>query len=142
MTLNDPYRGRTAPLTSKFYILYIYSTNIGTEYFKHAIYSPFFLSLQNAACFIILTYLVPVLFAFFVQGVLKLKKKFQRQKFKCILVFLMKIQTYRFSHSRHKPVNWRFDLPENKKTKNSSLTFLSHFAGMAKLQKRKKSWEF
>ena len=28
---NDPYRGRTAPLTSKRYILYIYSTNIGTE---------------------------------------------------------------------------------------------------------------
>ena len=28
--------GRTAPLTSKRCILYIYSTNIGTEYFKHA----------------------------------------------------------------------------------------------------------
>jgi hypothetical protein len=39
---NDTYRGRTAPLTSKRYILYIYSTNIGTEYFKHGIYSPFF----------------------------------------------------------------------------------------------------
>jgi len=39
---NDPYRGRTAPLTSKRCILYIYSTNIGTEYFKHKIYSPFF----------------------------------------------------------------------------------------------------
>ena len=36
---NDPYRGRTAPLTSKRCILYIYSTNIGTEYFKHGIYS-------------------------------------------------------------------------------------------------------
>ena len=33
--------GRTAPLTSKGCILYIYSTNIGTEYFKHGIYSPF-----------------------------------------------------------------------------------------------------
>jgi len=41
---NDPYRGRTAPLTSKPYILYIYSTNIGTEYFEHVIYSPFFSS--------------------------------------------------------------------------------------------------
>jgi len=44
---NDPYSGRTAPLTSKRFILYIYSTNTGTEYFKHGIYSPF-LSLQNA----------------------------------------------------------------------------------------------
>ena len=64
--------GRTAPLTSKRCILYIYSTNIATEYFKHALYSPFF-SLQNAVCFIMLTCLVPVLFTFYIQGVLKLK---------------------------------------------------------------------
>ena len=118
LTPNDPYnRGRTAPLTSKRCILYIYSTNIGTEYFKHGIYSPFFFSskcslfhnsnvfgsciihilyiystnigteyfkhdinspfffLQNAVCFIILTYLVPVLLIFYIQGVLKFKKK-------------------------------------------------------------------
>jgi len=31
---NDPYSGRTAPLTSKRCILYIYSTNTGTEYFN------------------------------------------------------------------------------------------------------------
>ena len=43
LTPNDPYMGLTAPLTSKRCILYIYSTNIGTEYFKHALYSPFFL---------------------------------------------------------------------------------------------------
>ena len=66
LTPSDPYRGRTAPLTSKRCILYIYSTNIGTEYFKHAIYSPF-CSLQNVVCFIILTYLVPVLFTFYIQ---------------------------------------------------------------------------
>jgi len=40
---NDLYMSHTAPLTSKHYILYIYSTNIGTEYFKHALHSPFFL---------------------------------------------------------------------------------------------------
>ena len=61
---------RTANLQS--FILYIYSTNIGTEYFKRGIYSPFF-RLQNAVCFLILTYLVPVLFTFYIQGVLKLK---------------------------------------------------------------------
>ena len=73
MTSNDHYSGRTAPLTSKRFILYIYSTNIGTEYFKHDIKSTFF-SLQNAVCFIILTYLVPILFTFYIQGLLKLKK--------------------------------------------------------------------
>ena len=36
------YICRTAPLTSRCCILYIYSTNIGTEYFKHAAHSPFF----------------------------------------------------------------------------------------------------
>ena len=43
LTPNDSYMGPTAPLTSKGCISYIYSTNIGTEYFKYALYSPFFL---------------------------------------------------------------------------------------------------
>ena len=33
---NDIYIRRTAALTSRRYILNIYSTNIHTEYFKHA----------------------------------------------------------------------------------------------------------
>jgi hypothetical protein len=37
LTPNDRYSGPTAPLTSKRCILYIYSTNVGTEYFKHDI---------------------------------------------------------------------------------------------------------
>ena len=60
-------------VSCNIHILYIYSINIVTEYFKHGIYSPFF-PLQNAFCFIILTYLVPVLFTFYKHGVLKLKK--------------------------------------------------------------------
>ena len=80
MTPNDDYSGRTAPLTSKRYILYIYSTNTGTEYFKHDIYSPFFFSSKCSSfhksnlfgsCFIHILY----------TGCAKIKKKFRRQKF-------------------------------------------------------------
>jgi len=71
---NDTYLRRTAPLTSKLCILYIYSTNVGPKYLKYGIYSPFF-PLQNAVCFIILTYMFHVLLIFYIQRVLKLKKK-------------------------------------------------------------------
>ena len=80
LTPNELYISRTTPLTSERCILYIYSTNISTEYFKHALYSPFFFSLQNAVCFIMLTSLVHVLFTFYIQGVLKLKKIFPAPK--------------------------------------------------------------
>ena len=56
LTPNGLDVSRTAPLTSKRCILYIYSTNVGTEYFKRALYSPFFFSskcslFHNANCF-------------------------------------------------------------------------------------------
>jgi hypothetical protein len=74
LTPNGPYRGRTTPLTSKvaFYIFIqqIYVLNI----LNMVNTLRFFCSLQNSVCFIILTYLVPVLFTFYIQGVLKLKK--------------------------------------------------------------------
>ena len=70
---NDPYRARTAPLTYKFCISYIYSTNIGTEHFKHGIYSPFFSSskcslFHNSNVFG--SCIIQILYT----GVLKLKK--------------------------------------------------------------------
>jgi len=43
LTHNGHYMGRTAKLTSSCCILYIYSTNIRTEYFKYAANLLFFL---------------------------------------------------------------------------------------------------
>ena len=43
---NGVYIRRTAQLTSRRCILNIYSTNILTEYFKHAAHSPFFFKMS------------------------------------------------------------------------------------------------
>ena len=87
---------RTANLQSC--ILYIYSTNIGNEYFKHGIHFPFF-PLQNTVCFIIITYLAPVLFTFYIQGVLKLKKNNSGAK-------RLNLLTYSMEQSPSWAANW------------------------------------
>jgi hypothetical protein len=79
---NDPYRDRTAPLTYKRCILYIYSTNIGTEYFKHGMYFRFFLfNFHNSNVFG--SCIIHVLYT----GCAKIKKKIRRQKFNKIHIY-------------------------------------------------------
>ena len=73
LTPNDLYTSHAAPLTPKRCILYIYSTNIGTEYFKHALYSPFFSS-SKCSLFHNANFFGSCIIHILYTGVLKLKK--------------------------------------------------------------------
>jgi len=86
----DSHSGRsTAPLTSKSCILYIYSTNTVLN-ILNMVYTVRFFPLQNAVCFIILTYLVPVLFTFSIQNVLKFKENNSGAKRLSIMMMFLK----------------------------------------------------
>ena len=66
LTPNDRYSGRTAPLNSKV-TFYIFIQQIQVLNILNMVYTLRFFPLQYAVCFIILTYLVTVIFTFFIQ---------------------------------------------------------------------------
>jgi hypothetical protein len=80
------YICRTAPLTSRRYILYIYSTNVRTEYFKHAAHSPFFSS-SKYRLFHNATFFGSCIIHILNTGVLKFKRKFRRLKINIIITY-------------------------------------------------------
>jgi len=63
LTPNNPYKGRTAQLTSKV-AFYIFIQQIYVLNTLNMIYTVRFFFLQNAVCFIILTCLVPTVHFF------------------------------------------------------------------------------
>ena len=62
---NDLYSSRTAPLTSEV-SYYIFIQQIMVLNILNMVHTLRFFPLQNAVCFIILTYFVPVLFTFYI----------------------------------------------------------------------------
>ena len=86
LTPNDDYNVRTSPLTSKSCLLYIYSTNIGTEYFKHGVYSPF-ISSSKCSLFhysnLFCSWIIHILYT----GCVKIKKIIPTPKC-CILIII------------------------------------------------------
>jgi hypothetical protein len=82
LTPNDLYISRTTAQTSRRCTLYIYSTNIGTEYFKHALYSPFFFS-SKCSLFHSANLFGPCIIHILYTGCAEIKKKkFRRQRVK------------------------------------------------------------
>ena len=96
---NDVYIRRTAQLTSRRCILNIYSTNILTEYLKHAAHSRFFSLSSRCRLFHNATFFGSCSIHILNTGVLKFKRKFRRQR--------VKRHTMRKAVSRQEPWNPR-----------------------------------
>ena len=78
LTPNGHFSGRTAPLTYRCCIFFIYPTNIRTEYFKHAAHSLFFFPLFKMPFISFGSCIIHILYT----GCVKFKRKFRRQRVK------------------------------------------------------------